>query len=444
MRPLVFSLSHKVGAKRAAEVADSADARLASLLPRLINPLKVLDDQHVEMSAALFGALRLTLGADGTARELKKLGLVDARPLAWSLLLRRDRHIERDEAASARTDNATDVMDDNNWHLKLCRVPELEPKDDPRKHDWGTVRVGQIDTGITSHPALGYPAHSWVDERAARSFDGYDGLPGRDGMRGLNAGHGTASASLCAGYDPSAKPPYNGVAPCVPLVPVRLGHSVVLDHHTHNFEAAVHYLVDEAKVPLITVSMGTFLVNTAPEPMWRALNHCYERGVILVAAAGNLPVPGWPAYPAALPRAIAVAGVNRRGRAWVLSSSGAYVDISAPAASVRRAVAINESQFIYSLHAGGTSCATAMVAGAAACWLRHHDGALAPYVGHWRIVEAFRLALTKSATRDARPPTAIGAPEAGWVPESGYGAGILNVEALLAYPLPPPTALTRR
>lgn len=442
MRPLVFSLSDKVRATRAAEVAKAADARLATLLPRLIKPLKVLDDTHVEMSAALFDALRLTFGSDITRRELKKLGLVDERPLSWFGVLRRDRHLPRGDAAAVRAREAG-ADADNHWHLRLCKVPDLPER--PRDIDWRTVRVGQIDTGITSHPALGYPAHSWVDEGAARSFDGYDGLPGRDGMRGLNAGHGTASASLCAGYDPHAKPPFRGVAPCVPLVPVRLGHAVVLDHHTHDFEAAIHYLVDEAKVPLITVSMGTFLVNTAPEPMWRALNHCYEHGVILVAAAGNLPVPGWPAYPAALPKAIAVAGVNRRGRAWVLSSSGAYVDISAPAARVRRAVAINESQFIYNTHAGGTSCATAMVAGAAAHWLRHHDRALAPYVGQWRMVEAFRLVLKASASRGGGVvPTDGSAADAGWVPEAGYGAGILNVKGLLAHPLPSAARLTRR
>jgi len=250
-------------------------------------------------------------------------------------------------------------------------------------------------------------------------------------MRGAYAGHGTSSASLCTGFDPDED--FYGVAPCVPFVPVRVGEGILLDQCAYEFEAAIHYLVDKVRVKVINVSMGTFLAACAPEPIWRAVNHCYEHGVLLVAAAGNVPVRGWPAYPGALPRTIAVAGVVRSGKPWMVSSCGEWVDISAPAAGLRRAFATRDSTSGYTSAFGGTSCAAALVSGAAALWLHKHSAGLRAYRTPWQRVEAFRHALRATATRPSH-----------WDPDAGYGHGILNVHGLLCSTLPQASGLMRR
>lgn len=431
MRPFVFKLATRL--KPPTATREDADAQLTKLLPRLIVRLKSSGKDGVEMPGQVFGALIHEYGRKRATAILAELGLLDGRPLDWQKLVRRELS-SRDTGLPSFWSRLGGQLPQRkkgdppkHWHLDRClaRVDLV-----PLPNDWRDIKVGQIDTGYTEHRALGLPGHSRLDIPAARSFDGLAGEPGRDCMRGAYAGHGTSSASLCTGFDPDDD--YYGVAPCVPFVPVRVGQSVLLDQRTYEFEAAVHYLVDEVRAKVINVSMGTFLAPSAPDPIWRAVNHCYERGVLLVAAAGNVPLRGWPAYPGALPRAITVAGVDRSDRPWLGSSCGEWVDVSAPAAGVRRAFATRTSTSAYTSSFGGTTCAAAIVSGAAARWLRWHYDKLDAYRG-WQRVEAFRLALRQTATQPAH-----------WDPDAGYGHGILNVHGLLQQPPPTAAKLTAR
>lgn len=432
MRPFVFKLATLL--KPATVTREDAAVQLAELLPRLKVKLKSAGKDGVEMSAQLFKALANEHGQARASAMLAKLGLSDAHPLDWPAVLKRELGTPQGRPAKFWRRLGGQLPQQKkgdpppHWHLDLCKARDIAV---PLPGDWLDIKVGQIDTGYTQHRALGLPGKSWVDTRAARSFDGLAGEPGRDRMRGSYAGHGTSSASVCAGFDPDDD--FYGVAPCVPFVPVRVGQGILLDQRTYEFEAAVRYLVDEAKVAVINVSMGTFLAPSAPEPIWRAVNHCYAHGVLLIAAAGNVPLNGWPAFPGALPRAIAVAGVERSCKPWLMSSSGEWVDVSGPAAGVRRAFASKFSTSAYTSAFGGTTCAAAMVSGAAARWLRQHDKALKAYSSPWERIEAFRWALRRSATR----------PD-GWNPDAGYGTGILNIAQLLQTDPPAASSLTQR
>ncbi|MFN3302505.1 MAG: S8/S53 family peptidase [Roseateles sp.] len=443
MRPTVFRLATRALLKPAAAITRDAAAGLKGLLPRLALSLEqptgdhTRSPSHLELPTELLQALTHEYGGDAAARLLTRLGLTDARKLSWQEVLRRE--LRTPDGSLGRFWHRLGGVhpqdkedgESRQWHLDLCNARLSIP---PGRGDWRRrgFKLGLIDTGYTDHPALGLPGDSWVDEDAARSFDGlFTYAPGRDRMRGAYAGHGTSSASVVAGCDPGAE--FYGVAPWVPLVPVRVGQGILLDQRAYEFEAAARYLVDEAKVQVINVSLGTFLAQSAPEPIWRAVNHCYERGVLLIAAAGNVPVRGWPADPGALPRSIAVAGVERSGRPWLMSSSGEWVDFSAPAAGVRRAFATPTPRSAYTAAFGGTTCAAAMASGAAARWLYRHHDALKAYDAPWQRIEGFRLAARQSA----------GLPD-GWNPDAGYGAGILDVERLLNTPPPPAAALTRR
>jgi hypothetical protein len=155
--------------------------------------------------------------------------------------------------------------------------------------------------------------------------------------------------------------------------------------------------------------------------MQRAVDHCYLRGVILVCAAGNVPIPEWPAFPARLARSIAVAGVTRQRLGWAMSSHGSWVDFSAPAKSVWRASTAADGRYGFTAVWGGTTFAAAMSSGAAALWLHTHAQRIAElYRQPWQRVEAFRLMARRVAQRPA-----------GWDEQGGWGAGILDVAAMM-------------
>lgn len=145
--------------------------------------------------------------------------------------------------------------------------------------------------------------------------------------------------------------------------------------------------------------------------------------MILVCAAGNHVKDV--VAPARLTRTIAVAGITSKEIPWGGSSFGPEVDFSAPAANIRRASTESVGNYVYGAGGDGTSYATAITSGAAALWLAHHGATLdSRYPEPWQRVEAFR----KLVVDTTRKPTL-------W--QSGsFGAGILDIDALLGAPLP--------
>jgi hypothetical protein len=386
-------------------------------------------DDTVLLSPDESEALSARYGGARAAEILSEAGLSGVETVNWGEVLRwyADTGLEPYEAPNRDArDFAKRRTRNRDWHLQACSVHAAwKALGGPGSIDWGRVRVGQIDTGYTAHPVFGFPDTSWIDEKAARSMRGSSPTPdGVDPLAGGNDGHGTRTASVICGFDRR----YRGVAPKVPLVPVRIGDCVIIDRQLDEFAAALRYLVDEARVGVVSVSMGTFLRRSAPHAVRRAVDHCYERGVILVAAAGNVPVRGWPAYPASLARTIAVAGVTSDARPWGGGSRGDWVDLSAPAMDVRHASTEEAARYGHDATSSGTSYATAMTAGAAALWLVAHAARIdAAYPHPWQRVEAFRLAARRTARKLAARYR-----------NSGNGAGILNVARLVAPAALPP------
>ena len=400
-----------------AELARRLDHRLdVQLFP--YKPGLVLLPPHV------LQALEDRFGTAQARSVLVTAGLRDAKPesvataIAW--LLRHAEDWNSNVACSAAAGNLAEA-DARTWHLNLCKVREAWAHlGGPYGFDWGEIAVGQIDTGYTEHPAFGFPDAPSVDRVRARTF--LAGSPpgdGRDPLTGGSGGHGTSSGSLITAFDLST--PCLGVAPRVPVIPVRINDCVVIDQRADEFEAAVRYLVDEVRVGVINVSMGTFGRLTAPRAIGRAVDHAYERGVIVVGAAGNVPVPDWPAFPARLARCIAVAGVTRECLRWSLSSYGHWVDISGPAKNIWRAATSGPGDFRFTADWGGTTFAAAMTSGAAALWLLAHAAEITVrYPEPWHRVEAFRLMARRTALRPS-----------GWDDRAGLGAGVLDVASLM-------------
>lgn len=284
------------------------------------------------------------------------------------------------------------------------------------------VLVGHPDTGYTHHPelwgmgpgaVLPHLGYDYVDEDA-------DAL---DPLVGSFPGHGTATASVILSPTTAlVAPGVTGVAPAASLVPVRVSTSVV--HFSFSsLTRALYRLIDHAGVHLISMSLGGPFPSDALE---RALAYGIERGVIPLAAAGNV----WPfvVYPARYERVIAVGASHCQDGKWSGSASGSAIDVSAPGESVWRACAKpQDGGPLYGVEpSSGTSYAVATVAGACALWLAHHGrAALLQRYGAPALADVFRRVLTEAGYRV--PP--------GWDARR-MGVGIVDAAKLLAAPLP--------
>jgi subtilisin family serine protease len=396
---------------------------------------------------------------DRTLEEiLRRLGaqwLESVTPgrLAQLIAFREPSELAGDRATRDRT-----LVDGGyDWHLRASRLVEAwDLFGGPVDIDWGDLVVGQIDTGYTQHPCLGWlnGLSAWVDTSRDRNFffrelasdpdsdrwANRDPLSAEDPVMGAHGGHGTRTGSVLSGFDVSAegratgrdRPAilgYFGAAPRVPYVPIRISDSVWINDTTDGLASALEHLVNDVGSHVITVSMGAALPAFLPPKAQDMIDRAYANGVIICCAAGNL--IDSVVTPARAPRTIAVGGSAPGDRPWSGSSFGRHVDISAPAWPIWRASTTQRGRFEYG-YGDGTSFATPQVAGTAALWLRRHGAALdATYPERWMRVAAFLAVLRQTART---PP--------GWE-TSKYGRGLLDARAVLDAPLPDPLTLQR-
>ncbi|MEU1835922.1 type VII secretion-associated serine protease mycosin [Micromonospora chersina] len=216
------------------------------------------------------------------------------------------------------------------------------------------ITVAVIDSGVS-------PAHPLLRGRVLDGED-FNQLPKRAGQCDL-VGHGTLIAGIIAGKEGTGAP-FTGIAPEARILPVR-----VLADNKRAFDESIP--AEIGKAIRWAVDHDADVVNlslvTLDDPALRAaVDYALGKGVILVAAAGNRQEnqQDQPAYPAAYPGVIAVAGVDENGGHVGSSVAGDYVDIAAPGLNIvgpapQGAGYRAEPQ-------GGTSFATAYVSGAAA------------------------------------------------------------------------------
>lgn len=307
-------------------------------------------------------------------------------------------------------DRDHDLAVEPNWHLDGIRA----------RAAWAlsrgaSVRIGHPDTGTTAHPIL---AHATILADEGLNLLELDQAP-TDPLTGLGQpGHGTATSSLMVSPD---GPPdgVSGLAPAAELVPIRVTDSVVILAWQARLARAIDHAVDHG-CHVISMSLG----GLPGIRLRRAVERAHDRGVIVVAAAGN--VVQFVVWPAAYPQVIAVAATGPGDRAWSGSSKGNSVAVTAP--GHRIVVADWHRGLAREWPGSGTSYATALVASAAALWLARHGvhELRARYPGP-ALPQAFRAVLTATATRPLDP---------GPFPRAWFGSGLLDCEALLRAPLP--------
>ncbi|SCL44562.1 type VII secretion-associated serine protease mycosin [Micromonospora eburnea] len=216
------------------------------------------------------------------------------------------------------------------------------------------ITVAVIDSGVSpDHPLL-----------RGRVLDGTDfnNLAKLKGQCDL-AGHGTLVAGIIAGRDDTGTP-YSGIAPEAKILPIR----VLADGKRSmdkSIPAQIGHAIDWA------VNHGADVINlslvTLDDPaLKKAVDRALDKGVIVVAAAGNRQENEQEPseYPAAYPGVIAVAGIDDKGEHVGTSVTGDYVDIAAPGLNII-GPAPQGSGYLAEPQ-GGTSFAAAYVSGVAA------------------------------------------------------------------------------
>ncbi|GAB3266296.1 hypothetical protein GCM10027347_34220 [Larkinella harenae] len=323
-----------------------------------------------------------------------------------------------------------------NWASVNCPDDMARLKDpnwQPIRENLRDLRFVQLDTGYSTHSKV------FAGYNTDKDFDFIDQ---DDDARDLMErkllkfpGHGTRTASIAVGNtlktDPNTVNGNSGLLTfdgqtLARLIPYRIAKSVILLGRGKELVDAASYAI-QSQADVMFMCMGTY-----PKSMFAAIaREVYEHGIIWACAAGNqveLVVA-----PAVYPGTIAVGATNPKDLPWKGSSNGPAVDIAAPGESVYVPITDEEGTEFMS-YGDGTSYATPHVASAAMLWKAKHLHQLPDkYPFPWQIVEAFRTTLQKTARK---PPE--------WPPKfyELYGAGILDIDALLKADLPDASTLT--
>ena len=367
---------------------------------------------------------------------------------------------------------------DPEWSLKHIHAHQawalIQGRGRPDGEEGRNVIIAHPDTGYREHPEFWDADESRSSTLYSAGYDFLDKDPNPfDEMDtgGLipNPGHGTKSGSTivspkgkqwpgdCAALArqaectpqevPADKCYVSGVAPGSHIIPLRVHRSVV--HFFPGRLAKAIYTAAGTDRTLIKKPSQVVSISMGGAPsfgLWKAVKFAEKQGVIVVAAAGN--EVGLVVWPARFGQTVAVAATNIECATWEGSSKGGAVDIAAPGESVWRA----DTDLSGKDGAGmgqGTTFATATTAGVAALWLDYHtdtSGNPTPQIAQLRasgqLTKAFRKLLQDTSWRPSAPPSGVTCLSTTWDPKK-YGAGIVNVEALLKATIPDPASLPR-
>ncbi|MFB3890211.1 MAG: S8 family serine peptidase, partial [Candidatus Bathyarchaeia archaeon] len=212
---------------------------------------------------------------------------------------------------------ATLIPSDTNWNLQW-NMPMVKAN-----ASWDTcqgssqVVIAIIDTGIKyDHPdlAANYKAggNDWVND----DFDPMD-----------DHSHGTHCAGIAAAVTNNAL----GVAGVAPLC--KIWAEKVLDSggygNNGDLASGIVHATDKG-VNVISMSLGNYPYSTLVE---NAVNYAYNKGVVLVGAAGNdyKNIDTSPSYPASYTNVIAVSATNSADNFdSSYSNYGNKIEVSAP------------------------------------------------------------------------------------------------------------------
>jgi len=241
------------------------------------------------------------------------------------------------------------------------------------------VVVAVIDSAIdTKLPEL--------DGAIAKSFDA---LPGNGGAHA----HGTSIAGAIAAHGR-----LTGIAPGAQLLAVHAFDDTagVARGTSYAIYKGLQWAADNG-ARVINMSFA----GPADATLQRMLAAAYDKGIVLIAAAGNGGPKSGPLYPGADPDVIAVTATDKDDQLYPMANRGRYVAVAAPGVDIVALAPNDAVQF-----STGTSIAAAHVSGIAALLLERKP-ALKP--------GDIRAVLISTVTR-------LGPPR----PDSDFGAGLVS------------------
>lgn len=242
------------------------------------------------------------------------------------------------------------------------------------------VRIGVIDTSFD----IGHPTFKSVRAIQGEFLSGERPSP--------YDWHGTAVLSLLAGNPKSGTP---GLVPDATFLLATAFRSDVNGNastDTVRLLAALDWL-DQLDVDIVNMSFS----GPQDGALAAAIERMSKKGVVFIAAAGNMGPTAAPSYPAAYSNVIAVTAVNRNGMNYKSANRGSYIDVSAPGVDILAALPDAKQGY-----RTGTSFAVPFVTAIMATKI----GARQPTTEHELLAQV--------ATRDLGPPG----------PDPIYGAGL--------------------
>jgi len=326
-------------------------AAAAQLLPGLPAPVGGAVDRltrALPVEPALRGAERLARDAAARARDL-------ARRYPDRIELDRGQPVRRGEVTLLDPDPATlalaqgagfvvlerERFDELGLGFARLRVPGgLSAADGVRRLS-RIVGAGRVSSdplhvasgsgGSAAMPPAPAPPPA-ASRRAIGIIDGgvAPATPGLAAQQGFAAGaprardHATAIASLLTGG--------GGIRPSAPGAALHVADVYGSDPAGGSATAIARALawMVRARVPVVVVSLAG-----PPNPLLgRVVAAARTHGTIVVAAVGNDGPAAPPAYPASYPQAIAVTGVDGRGRALIEAGRATHLDYAAPGADM--------------------------------------------------------------------------------------------------------------
>jgi len=196
------------------------------------------------------------------------------------------------------------------WNLRQINLPLAWPMSTGSS----TLTIAIVDTGID----LGHP------DLAAKIVAGYD-FVNKDDNPSDDDGHGTHVAGIAGAISDNILG-VAGVAWNPRLMPVKVLDSEGSGWYS-DIAAGITWAADHgARIINLSLTGGS-----ANSTLQNAVNYAYDKGCLIVAAAGNDYEHGNPVkYPAAFPHVVAVAATTYKDEHASYSETGSYVDLAAP------------------------------------------------------------------------------------------------------------------
>jgi subtilisin family serine protease len=322
-------------------VSNEVVVQIANTVPRA----------QVETVARQLGvAMVATHGFDAAGRTLYQFRASDGRDVRDVI-----RQLERNRIVAAAQPNYVYQLDQN-APAPTSLPPRVLPDGDPGQYVIERLHLGEvhrlargrnvsiavIDSEIDEH-------HPDLEGAIAEHFDP-SGQPSRPHT------HGTGMAGAIV-----AKSRLLGVAPDASIVAIKAFDDKRAGAEATSFQIlkGLDYAVRRG-VRIINMSFaGPYDVM-----MERKLREAYDKGIVLVAAAGNAGPKSPPLYPAADPSVIAVTATDYSDKPFAMANRGNYIAIAAPGVDIM----VPAPGGIYQLTTG-TSVAAAHVSGVIALML---------------------------------------------------------------------------